>query len=82
MEVADLGVRAGPPQGARYPQLIVVILPNAAPDCRRAVKHWGDIQRNISTQCVVSHPPFRPIVAALVLTCDYSQALPEVGQGE
>ncbi|KAL1947711.1 hypothetical protein VTO73DRAFT_13435 [Trametes versicolor] len=52
MEVADLGVRAGPPQGARYPQLIIVILPNAAPDCRRAVKHWGDIQRNISTQCV------------------------------
>lgn len=83
MEVANAGVLAGPPQGSRYPQLIIAILPNAAPDCRRAVKHWGDIQHIISTQCVVSHPPFHFMtVAALVLTYDFSQALPEVEQGE
>ena len=36
------------------PQLIFVMLPVNAADCRRIVKHWGDIKIGISTQCVVS----------------------------
>lgn len=36
-----------------HPQLILVILPANAADCRRAVKHWGDIKMRVSTQCVV-----------------------------
>ncbi|KAI9064296.1 Piwi-domain-containing protein [Trametes sanguinea] len=34
------------------PQLILVILPANAADCRRMVKHWGDIKMNVATQCV------------------------------
>ncbi|KAH9901258.1 Piwi domain-containing protein [Cubamyces lactineus] len=37
-----------------HPQLILVILPANAADCRRAVKHWGDIKMRVSTQCVRS----------------------------
>ncbi|KAI0721640.1 Piwi domain-containing protein [Cerioporus squamosus] len=36
------------------PHLILVMLPANAADCRRAVKHWGDIKTAISTQCVRS----------------------------
>ncbi|KAI0831166.1 Piwi domain-containing protein [Trametes gibbosa] len=35
-----------------YPQLILVVLPANGEGCRRMVKHWGDIQRQVSTQCV------------------------------
>ncbi|KAL7283289.1 hypothetical protein ACG7TL_002718 [Trametes sanguinea] len=34
------------------PQLILVILPANAAECRRRVKHWGDIKMNVATQCV------------------------------
>ncbi|RPD66004.1 Piwi-domain-containing protein [Lentinus tigrinus ALCF2SS1-6] len=34
------------------PQLFLVMLPANAADCRRIVKHWGDIKMTISTQCV------------------------------
>ncbi|KAI0670510.1 Piwi domain-containing protein [Trametes maxima] len=36
------------------PQLILVILPQNAAECRRRVKFWGDIARSVSTQCVRS----------------------------
>lgn len=35
------------------PQLVLVFLPNSATECRREVKHWGDIDTGVSTQCVV-----------------------------
>ncbi|EJF65736.1 Piwi-domain-containing protein [Dichomitus squalens LYAD-421 SS1] len=34
------------------PQLVLVFLPNSATECRRDVKHWGDISTGVSTQCV------------------------------
>ena len=50
-----LGQQFGPPQ------LILVMLPANAADCRRTVKHWGDIKMTISTQCVVSLASRSPI---------------------
>jgi len=41
-------------QGARFkPKLIIVILPENALDLYTAVKHFGDIRRGVTTQCVV-----------------------------
>ncbi|KAI0374754.1 Piwi-domain-containing protein [Pilatotrama ljubarskyi] len=37
-----------------HPDLIIVVLPASAADCRREVKHWGDVRRMVSTQCVRS----------------------------
>jgi eukaryotic translation initiation factor 2C len=39
--------------------LIICILPFPAAEIRRAVKHFGDVESGISTQCIVSarmHP--------------------------
>ncbi|KAI8998763.1 Piwi domain-containing protein [Trametes punicea] len=43
-----------PGQRNPSPQLLIVILPANAQDCRRAVKHWGDIKMRVATQCVRS----------------------------
>ncbi|KAI0646924.1 Piwi domain-containing protein [Trametes meyenii] len=43
-----------PPDQKPHPQLIIVILPQNAAECRRCVKFWGDITRTVSTQCVRS----------------------------
>lgn len=32
--------------------LILVILPQTAPDIRKEVKQWGDIETGVPTQCV------------------------------
>ena len=39
------------------PQLILVILPQAAADLRLQVKNWGDVEKGVATQCVVSVLP-------------------------
>jgi len=39
-------------QGGRPPTLIVVLLPSNALDIRRRVKHWGDVDNAVATQCV------------------------------
>ncbi|KAH9854098.1 Piwi domain-containing protein [Lenzites betulinus] len=49
-----LDPRFAAPGKAPYPQLILVILPEHGEGCRRMVKHWGDIRRQVSTQCVRS----------------------------
>lgn len=41
-----------PPKPANV-ALIIAILPYPAPDIRRAVKHFGDVQEGIPTQCIV-----------------------------
>jgi hypothetical protein len=38
----------------RTPQLVLVILPQSAAELRQQVKQWGDVDRGIATQCVVS----------------------------
>jgi len=40
-----------PPKPANV-ALIIAILPYPAPDIRRAVKHFGDVQEGIPTQCI------------------------------
>lgn len=32
---------------------ILVVLPFSATEIRKVVKHWGDVQQGIPTQCVV-----------------------------
>ncbi|RDX56915.1 Piwi-domain-containing protein [Lentinus brumalis] len=51
-----IAIMNGPQLGQQLgkPQLILVMLPANAADCRRTVKHWGDIKMTISTQCVRS----------------------------
>ena len=39
------------------PQLILVILPQAAAELRLQVKNWGDVDKGVATQCVVSVLP-------------------------
>ena len=34
--------------------LMVVILPDNAPEIYNAVKQWGDVTSGVATQCVVS----------------------------
>ena len=40
-----------PPQ---KPHLILVVLPENAADVKLTVKRWGDIERGVVTQCIVS----------------------------
>ena len=42
----------------RPPCLVLVVLPDSAAAQRKAVKAWGDVAREVSTQCVVSVSPF------------------------
>jgi eukaryotic translation initiation factor 2C len=42
-----------PPKPKRV-ALIICILPFPATEIRRAVKHFGDVERGIPTQCIVS----------------------------
>jgi eukaryotic translation initiation factor 2C len=34
--------------------IIICILPFPAVEIRRAIKHWGDVEAGIPTQCIVS----------------------------
>lgn len=38
----------------RPPCLVLVVLPDSAAAQRKAVKAWGDVTRQVATQCVVS----------------------------
>ena len=38
----------------RPPCLVLVVLPDSAAAQRKAVKAWGDVARQVATQCVVS----------------------------
>lgn len=38
----------------RPPCLLLVVLPDSAAAQRKAVKAWGDVSRQVATQCVVS----------------------------
>jgi eukaryotic translation initiation factor 2C len=42
-----------PPKPSRI-ALIICILPYPAAEIRRAVKHFGDVESGIPTQCIVS----------------------------
>jgi eukaryotic translation initiation factor 2C len=42
-----------PPKPSRI-VLIICILPYPAAEIRRAVKHFGDVESGIPTQCIVS----------------------------
>ena len=42
-------------------RFILVLLPQNAPDCRQAVKYWGDVEKGVTTQCVVSVPLHVPL---------------------
>lgn len=66
-----IAIMNGPQLGQQLgkPQLILVMLPANAADCRRTVKHWGDIKMTISTQCVVSHARRRLRYGRLFLGC-------------
>ncbi|KAI0637098.1 Piwi domain-containing protein [Trametes polyzona] len=54
MQCAKASIQVHLPPGSPppRPQLIVVILPESAEECRRVVKHWGDIEKHVPTQCV------------------------------
>ncbi|KAI0361956.1 Piwi-domain-containing protein [Trametes cingulata] len=52
LENVGTAILNGPEKGR--PEMVIVILPASAADCRREVKHWGDCQRKVSTQCVRS----------------------------
>ena len=39
--------------GIKRPQLLLVLLPSNHPECRRQVKHWRDVTRKVTTQCLV-----------------------------
>jgi hypothetical protein len=45
--INPLGLRERPPC------LVLVVLPDSAAAQRKAVKAWGDVRRQVATQCVV-----------------------------
>ena len=47
-KIGQLGLKQRPPC------LVLVVLPDSAAAQRGAVKAWGDVTRQIATQCVVS----------------------------
>lgn len=50
-KINQLGLRQRPPC------LVLVVLPDSAAAQRKAVKAWGDVTRQVATQCVVSVSP-------------------------
>ena len=52
MEAGMTAVQQLPGSMSR-PQLILVLLPENAPELRREVKRWGDTERHVPIQCVV-----------------------------
>jgi hypothetical protein len=46
--ISQLGLKQRPPC------LVLVVLPDSAAAQRKAVKAWGDVTRQVATQCVVS----------------------------
>jgi hypothetical protein len=53
------GMNPPPPKPANV-QLIITILPQSAAEIRRAVKHFGDVEYGIQTQCIVSGIMYLP----------------------
>lgn len=47
-KISQLGIKHRPPC------LVLVVLPDSAAAQRKAVKAWGDVRREVATQCVVS----------------------------
>lgn len=35
------------------PTLIMTIIPSAAPELRKQIKRWGDVERGVATQAIV-----------------------------
>jgi hypothetical protein len=47
-KISQIGLKQRPPC------LVLVVLPDSAAAQRKAVKAWGDVTRQVATQCVVS----------------------------
>ena len=64
---ADHAMKLPPNQRPPKPKgiaLIICILPFPATEIRRAVKHFGDVETGIPTQCIVSlRATYPPMVA-------------------
>lgn len=60
----------------RPPSLILAFLPVNAPDIRRRIKHWGDVDKGVPTQCLV-----RIVTSPLLLRRIHTMPLSARGSG-
>lgn len=49
----DIGKKRGLEIKIKRADLIIFILPPAVEDLKNRIKHWGDVDKGITTQCLV-----------------------------